>query len=212
MLSKQSRKTVAALVAGAFILAGVAGPLAVQAAPTVNDRPAYHQRHQVKPEQVAKRLAKEFGIDQSVIVKYQNQGKANKDLVRAAFLAKASDKSFESVITLKTDNNTWQDVANTLGVDKTKLKTVRQEMAAKHLSQRLNIPQNDIQALFNQGYHQRDIAMAGLLASHSNKSLSDVLGMKKINNTWQDVSKELGVDLKALKQEMKQSHKTQENA
>lgn len=212
MLSKQSRKTVAALAAGAFILAGVAGPLAVQAAPTISDRPAQHQRHQVNPEQVAKRLSKEFGIDQSIIVKYQNQGKTTKDLVHASFLAKASDKSFESVMTLKTDNNTWKNVADTLGVDKAKLKAVRQEMAAKHLSQRLNIPQNDIQALFNQGYHQRDIAMAGLLAGHSSKSLTDVLDMKKINNTWQDVSQELGVDLKALKQEMKQAHKNQGNA
>ncbi|WP_425059749.1 hypothetical protein SCACP_03510 [Sporomusa carbonis] len=204
MLSRQTcKKTIAAVAASAFILVGIAGPLAVQAAPFANDRPAHHERHQVNPEQAAKRLAAAFELDEALVLKYQKEGKSLKDISRAALLAKASGKSFESVLALKTDNNTWKDVANTLGVDKEKAKATRQELASKHLAQKLNIAQNDILNLFQQGYHHRDIAMAGILANHSNKSIEQVIAMKKVNNTWRDVAQELGIDMKELKKEMK---------
>ncbi len=207
MLSKKTRKTIAAFVAGAFIIAGIAGPLAAQAESTDKERPAYHQRHQITPEQAAKRLAERFGLDESLILKYQKQGKTPRELSRAALYAKASGNSFESVVALKTSTNTWKDVANTLGVDRAKVKAVRQELAAQHMSQKFNIAQGDIQNLFNQGYHYRDIAMSGMLAKETGKTIDSVIALKKVNNTWRDVAKELGVDFKALKKEMRNNHR-----
>lgn len=205
MLSKKSRNTIAAFVAGAFIIAGIAGPLAAQAESTIKECPAYHQHHQIKPEQAAKRLARTYGLDESLILKYQSQGKTPRELNRAALYAKASGTSFESVVALKTSTNTWQDVANTLGVDKTRIKAIRQDLAATRMSQRFNIAQTEIQDLFNQGYHHRDIAMSGMLAKQTGKTIADVIAMKKVNNTWRDVAKELGVDLNALKKDMKKA-------
>lgn len=205
MLSTKTRKAIAALVAGAFIIAGIAGPLAAQAATPDKERPAQHQRHQINPEKAAKRLAAEYGLDEGVIAKYQKEGKTFKDLGRAAFLAKASGKSFEAVLALKTDKNTWKEVTKTLGVDKAKTKAVRQELAVKRITNRSGLDQSAIQNLFDQGYHTRDIAMAAMLAKQTAKSIDQVITHKKINNTWKDVAKELGVDLKALKKQKKAS-------
>lgn len=201
MLSAKSRKTIAGLAAGAFILAGIGGALAVQAESVFKERPGHHQCYQIKPEQAAERLSADFGIDKSLIQKYQEQGRAFKDLHRAALFAKAGDTSFEDVLALKNDNNTWKDVARTLNIDKAKVKTVRQEIAAKHIAQRFNIAQTDIKSLFDQGYHSRDIAMAGKLAVKTDTSIQDVILLKKVNNTWKDVATELGVDWQALKKE-----------
>ncbi|QDR83370.1 hypothetical protein [Sporomusa termitida] len=202
MFSTASRKAIAAFVVGAFILGGITIPLIAQAEATTEDRPAHHQKHRkLDPEQTAKRLSTEFGLDESLISKYQQEGKNDKDLYHAAFYAKVSGQSFESVLALKTETNTWKDVADTLGIDKEQAKAVRQELAAKRISLKYGLNQEDIQNLFNQGYQHRDIAMAGLLAKQSNQAIEQVMSMKKVNNTWHDVAAELGIDLKALKQE-----------
>lgn len=206
MLSTNSRKTIATFVAGAFILAGIASPLIVQAASASKERPAHYQcRQQINPEQAAKRLAADYGLDEALIAKYQKEGKHFKDLRQAAFFAKVSDKSFESVLALKTDKNSWKEVAATLGIDKEKAKAVRQELAARHMAEKYAIDQGDIQALFNQGYHYRDIAMAGLLAKQSGQPIDIIMAKKKVNNTWQDVGREIGIDLKGLKKDMRKS-------
>ncbi|MDF2568602.1 MAG: hypothetical protein K0R55_206 [Sporomusa sp.] len=210
MLSKKACTMIAAFVGGAFILAGIAGPLAAQAEPFAKERPAHHQRHQINPEKAAKRLSTEFGLDEALITKYQKEGKKFRDLSRAAFFAKVSDKSFESVLALKTDTNTWKDVATTLGIDTEKAKAVRQEMATKRIAQKFSINQSDIQGLFSQGYQHRDIAMAALLANQSSQAIDQVMAKKKVNNTWRDVAKEVGVDLKALKKDKKISWKTKD--
>lgn len=201
MLSAKSRKTIAALVAGSFIIAGIAIPLTVQADATWKQRPG--QYCQIKPEQAAQRLSTDFGIDKSLIEKYQSQSKTFRDLYRAGLFAKASGNTFESVLALKTDSNTWKDVAQTLNIDRAKVKAARQEITSKHISQRLNIAQAEVQGLFDQGYRAHDIVMAGKLAGKAGKSIDDVLAMKKINNRWKDVAGELGVDLKALRTEHK---------
>lgn len=210
MFSKVSRKAIAAFVIGAFMLGGIAIPLIAQAE-TTKDQPAYHQKcRKLDPEEAAKRLSSDFGLDEALISKYQQEGRDSKDLYHAAFYAKVSGQSFESVLALKTETNTWKDVADTLGIDKEKAKAVRQELAAKRISLKYSLNQEDVQDLFNQGYHHRDIAMAGLLAKESNQDIAQVIALKKVNNTWHDVAAELGIDLKALKQETgRDKHKPQ---
>lgn len=201
MLSTKSRKTIAALVVGAFIVAGIAIPLTVQADSPFKHHPRHHHSQQIKPEQAAERLSADFGVDKSLIQKYQSEGKTFRDLYRAALYAKAGDTSLESVFALKTDSNTWKDVAQTLNIDRAKVKAVRQEIAGKHIAQKLNIAQAEVESLLDQGYRSHDIVMAGKLAGKSDKTIQDVLAMKKINNRWKDVAAELGVDFKALRAE-----------
>ena len=48
--------------------------------------------------------------------------------------------------------------------------------------------------------------MAAELAKNSSKSINDVIGMKKINNTWKDVASSLGVSESTIRQDLAPAH------
>jgi hypothetical protein len=202
-----SRKTIAAMVAGTFIIAGAASPFIVQAAETQEQPSAYHQKQekkQINPEEAAKRLSDAFGIDQATILKYHNNGMNFRDIGKAAFLAKAGNKSIDDVISQKTSTNTWKDVAASLGITKEQMKATRQDMAATHLNKKTGIDKGTALDLLHQGYHPRDIGMASELSKNTNKPINDILSLKKINNTWSDVATSLGVSTGTFKQDLKE--------
>lgn len=199
-----SKKSVIGLTLGAFVLAGVASPLAIQAADSqVYSQPAAGQHAKVDPDKIAQRISETFGVNKADVVKYQQQGTKTRDLFKASFLAKASGKSLSEVISLKTSSNTWKDVANTLGVTKEQIKATRQDIASTRLETKLNIPKQVSLDLLQQGYHSRDIAVANALANNTGKQISDILSLKKINNTWHDVAQSLGVDDNTFKKDIK---------
>lgn len=199
-----SRKNVIGLTLGAFILAGAATPFLAHAAENCGDgeRPAMHQRH-MDPDKAAQKISDTFGISKEDILKYQQQGVSFKDLHRAAFLAKASGQSLQEVLKTKTLDNTWKDVASTLGVTREKAKAAHQDIASTRLEATLHIPKQSSLELMQQGYHSRDIAVANELAKNTGKSISDILSMRKINNTWYDVAQSLGIDDTTFSQDMK---------
>ncbi|BBB91297.1 MAG TPA: hypothetical protein PKA28_19945 [Methylomusa anaerophila] len=207
LIGKSAKKTVAILAAGAFILTG-AGAFAAQTSPVLNDKPGQYQhkaksRHEISPEKAAQRIAEISGASQETILKYNQQGHSFRDLSKAAFFAKVSGKSLDDVLALKTADNSWKDVRESLNISTDQIKAAAQEIAATRLSARLNLSKENIQALFREGYRQRDIAMAGILAKHTGKPVQDILSMKKINNSWQSVAASLGVDKEAFKQDVK---------
>ena len=53
-------------------------------------------------------------------------------------------------------------------------------------------------ALLKDGYNHRDIDIAGKIAKASGKNIKTVLAKREINNTWADVAKSFGVDLKKI--------------
>jgi hypothetical protein len=196
-----SKKTVAIFVLGAFVLAGAAlSPLA-QAAEAEKTRPTLEQR-QHDPEKAAQRLSETYGISKDTILTRVNGGASIRDVHRAAFLAKASGKTFDEVLDLKTGDNTWKDVAKTLGVTKEQAKATFQGLSADRLNAKLGFDRATVLGLLEQGYKTRDIAVAGLLAENSGKTPASVLEMKKINNTWRDVASTLGISDETLKQDM----------
>ena len=207
-----ARNKIAAMVAGTFLMAAAASPFIVQAAETEQVPAAgQHQRahkgmekRQVTPDQAAQRISDNFGIDKATVLKYNTDGKSFRDISRAAFLAKASGKSMEDVISLKTATNTWKDVTTTLGVTKEQMKTTRQDMTADRLNKKIGLDKQVTLNLLSQGYHARDIGMASQLAKNTNKPLNEVLDMRKINNTWSDVATTLGVDQATFKQDAKE--------
>lgn len=207
MNNRFSKKTIASLVAGTFLLVGVALPFAVQAATSEKqDRPAMCQR-KVDPEKAAARISQHFGISKESVLKYQNQGYTFRDLTKAAFLAKASGKPFESVVVLKTTDKTWKTIAQELGVTKEQMKSTHRELAADRINAKTGMDKAEITGLMEQGYKGRDITMAGLLSKKTNRSASDIIQLKKINNRWLDVAETIGVDRDAFKAELKEMHK-----
>lgn len=194
------------MVAGTFIIAGAASPFIVQAAETEKTPSAYHQRQekkQMSPEEAAKRISNTFGIDQSTILNYNNNGMSFKDIGKAAFLAKAGGKSIDSVISKKTADNNWKDVAQSLGITKEQIKAAHQDMAANQLNKRTGIDKKAALNLLKDGYRPHDIGMASQLANATKKPIKDVLSLKKINNTWSDVAKKLGIDAETFKKDFK---------
>jgi len=199
-----SKKLVIGLVSGAVIMTGTIIPFAAQAAESNGvGGPGYgmHQRN-CDSDKLARNLADTFGVTKEAVLKYQQQGVRMKDLKRASFLAKASGKSLEEVMAAKTFTNTWKDVAQVLGVTKENMKTTRQDITSGQLEKTLNISKKTSLELMQQGYHSRDIAVANELANNTGKSLSDILSMRRINNTWKDVAQNLGVGNDTYKQDL----------
>ena len=199
-----TKKSILGLTAGVVMLAGSVSPLAVQAV-AENDwacqTPAMHQRH-FDPEKIAQRIADTYAVNKDDVLKYCNDGIRFKELFKAAFLAKASNKSLKEVMEVKTYDNTWQDVAQSFGVTREQMKATRNDIAATRLENKLQISKQTSLALLQQGYRAHDIAVANALSNNTNKPISDVLAMKKINNTWHDVASDLGVDDNTLKKDM----------
>lgn len=195
------KKTVAAFVLGAFLITGAAVPFIAQAAQPDKDRPALEQR-KIDPDKAAQRLSETYGLSKDTILARMNDGAGIRDINRAAFLAKASGKTFDEVLALKKSDNTWKDVASTLGVTKEQTKATFNALAADRLNANLGFDRNTVLGLMNEGYKVRDIAVAGLLAENTDKTPASVLELKKINNTWRDVAHTLGVSDETFKQDM----------
>jgi hypothetical protein len=187
-------KTVVAVALAALLLVAAAAPIFAH--------DGHARPHKTDPAKVAARLADTYGIDQAAIKARLDSGTSLRDIGRAAFLAKASGKTFDEVLALKKSDNSWKDVANALGVTKDQAKATRRALAADRLSAKLGFDRGTVLGLLEQGYKTRDIAMAGLLAENTGKTPASILDMKKINNTWRDVAGSLGVSDDTLKQDM----------
>ncbi|VBB06411.1 Hypothetical protein LUCI_1642 [Lucifera butyrica] len=197
------QKSIIALLTGAVILAGAVSPFIVQAAQTADQLPAVHQQ-QLSADEMAARTADIFDIDQSAILKYHSQGYTFSDLNRAAFLAKAGGKSLDEVLTAKTAGSTWKDVCVQLGITKEQMKATHQDIMATQLNKKLGFNKQTTLSLLQQGYHIGDITVATQLALNSNKSVTEILSLKKINNTWHDVAQSIGIDDNTYRQDMRQ--------
>lgn len=186
--------------AAAIILAGVAGWYAGQAYPNQHRVPAMH-RQNLNPDQKAQKIADKFGLDKTEILYLFEQGASFRDLSWAAFLAKTGNQSLQEVLTLKTPDKTWRDVAEFMGVTDEQAKAARQQLMIECLA-KLNIPRQSAQELLQQGYRPHDIAVAAGLAGNTGKTMNEILGMRTINNTWRDVARALGVNEAVFKENL----------
>lgn len=198
-----SKKAVTALAVGTIMTLGAAFPTFVQAADFNTDSPGFHLRHHnPSPE-----MAKQLGLSMTDFEKYKAKGYSHRDVVHAAFLAKASGKTIDKVLSYKTEDTTWKYVTKKLGVTTEELKNTRQDMMAERIATKTGSEKADILNLFNQGYRSRDIMMAGELAKHSSKPMSEILDMKKINNNWRDVASSLGVSQNTIRQDFRANYR-----
>lgn len=198
-----TKKKIIGLVAGGVIFVGAISPFIAQAAEKCNFIPNRVGHHQMDPDKIAQNIADKFGVSKEDVLAYEKQGVHFKDLYKASFLAKASGKSLQEVLQTKTLDNTWRDVAKSLGVTKEEIKAARHDIEASKLESKLHIPKQTSLDLMQQGYRSNDIAVANELSKNTSKPMNDILNMRKINNTWYDVSQSLGVSDETFKQEMK---------
>ena len=179
------------LLSGAMILTG--GQAFANEAEMPDE--AWQAEEQADVSVWTKFLAEKYGVDESQIKAALDSGVHFEDIHHAAILAKLSGKSFSEVLAMRVD---WEQVAQKLGVTHEQIENFYNREREEHLAKRANIDVKTLQALLKEGYHPQDIMIAGKIAKASNKNIKSVLDKRKINNTWEDVAKFFGVDMKKI--------------
>ncbi|MBR2214898.1 MAG: Tat pathway signal sequence domain protein [Selenomonadaceae bacterium] len=197
-------KMLAGIVAGAMLMVGGLGCYSAQAQEGTEGNSARQERQSpprgerppmmMDNNAAAKHIAESFGVAESDVLNALEQGADVREVGHAAMLAKISGKSLSDVLSLKTQDNSWRDVEEGLGIDQAQIRQEMDGLVAARIAARGNVDQNTAIGLLKDGYRPQDIEMAGILAKESGKDIKAVLDKKKINNRWTDVAKELGVD------------------
>ena len=211
----------AAITSGLLLSAGLWSIGAAQPSPGPNGAwgppPGHHRmggpmngagpgHHPMGPrmsdEDIAARAAEIFGVEKAEVAAYLAENpRAFREVFHGSMLARTSGRSFAEVIALYTEQEDWRAVENTLGVTKEMIhETMGELMADRIADEKTNLTKEEAQALLREGYHPRDIRSAGILGRAANRSARDVLALKRINNRWDDVAQELGLDSDILRE------------
>ena len=190
------KKLLAGLLCGAMIFTGAQ----TFAAPTDDadraDREAKWQ--QEAAERIggwSKYFAERYGLNSAEIEKAFADGVHIEDIKNAALLAKLSGKSFSDVLAMKVD---WPQVAQKLGVTREQIKNFYANERDEAFAKKSGLDVSAYKSLVKDGYRPHDIDIAARIAKASGKDIKTVLGSRKINNTWSDVAKSFGVDIKTI--------------
>lgn len=187
------KKILTGLLSGALILTG---SQALAAPPDFSDDDKDWQAEaEAHRGGWAKFISERYGVDTAQVEAALNDGTHIEDIRHAAILAKLSGRNFSDVLAMKVD---WPQIAEKLGVTREQMrkffKQEREESFAKHAG----IDVKTFQSLVKDGYNPHDIDVAARIAKAAGKDVKSVLGKRKINNTWEDVAKSYGVDMKKI--------------
>ncbi len=204
-----NKKLYAAIAAGGLLIgAGFLGSVAgAHPAGGYDGAPMGHHRMgqgnwRMSDEDAAARAAEMFGVDQAEVSAYLAENpRAFREIFPCSMLARTSGRSFSEVMALHDELGDWHAVGDSLGVTREMIhETMGQLMASRLADEKTNLTQDEARALLRDGYHPRDVRAAGILGKAAQKNARDVLALKKINNGWDDVAKELGLDASVLRE------------
>ena len=193
-MSNLKKKILAGLLGGAFLLAGTT----TWANPPEPPGDSEQSRQEEAAANIggwAKYISEKYGVEAAQVEKALKDGTHIEDVRMAAVLAKLSGKNFSDVLAMKID---WPQVADKLGVTREQLKTFHEQERDEHFAKRAGIDVKTFRSLIKDGYNPRDIDIAGRIAKAANKDIKTVLGKRTINNSWDDVAKSFGVDMKKI--------------
>ncbi len=141
--------------------------------------------------ELAATIANNYGVPYGAVLKYCKEDGCLEDACHIAFLAKLTDRSFDSVAELKNKDNTWIDVSEALGVSEDLVRAYRNNAIIDRINQRYGIDRASVAALIVQRYKIMDIVKASRLAKETGMDVMAVMSHKTINNTWSDVARQL---------------------
>ena len=201
-----NKKMIMAMAVGGALfgasLFGITGEARAQA-----DEPMGHHRMERAPwhmndQEAAARAAEMFGVDEAEVAAYLAENpRAFRDVFPCSMLARTSGHSFAEVMAVYEEQGDWRAVGESLGVTREMIhETMGDLMAGRLADDKTNLTKDEARALLREGYHPRDVRAAGILGKAANKNAREILAMKKINNGWDDVAKELGLDAKVLRE------------
>ena len=186
------KKFFVGLLSGAIILAGGA----VNAAPEMPEQDkVWQEKSEINFGDWKKYFSEKYGVDSAQLEKAFKDGVPVQDIKHAAVLSKLSGKSFSDVLAMKVD---WSQVAEKLGVTREQMKEFFHQEREEIFSKQTGLDVKTLRALLKDGYNPHDIAVAAAIAKESGKDVKSVLNKRKINNTWEDVAKSFGVDMKKI--------------
>lgn len=142
-------------------------------------------------------ISKQYGIRFSSLLEFCDAGGRLDEACHIAHIAMLSNKSFDSIVSLKHGDNSWSDVFQRAGISEEVIRTYRKNIAADMLKLRYGIDHETSLALIDECYRLGDISRAAQLAVLAKMDVREVLGMKRINNSWDDVAKLLDVSFDA---------------
>ncbi len=182
------KRILAGLTAGTLLFTGFAGSVYAAERP---DAPPPGKAQKIDSDTLAKEIAQQYDVNEKEVLAALKENKPLDDVYYAAIFAKASGKSFRQVFAMKSD---WFDVMKALGITREKYDATVRELMAKDIAARSELDIKTVEKLMDKHYRPRDIRIAGRLAKASGKDVQSILDMKKINQRWFDVAKELGVN------------------
>ncbi len=187
------KKILAGLLSGALLFTG---SQALANPPEMPDDDKTWQEEEAKHiGGWAKYISEKYGVESAQVEAALNDGVHIEDVKHAAILAKISGKNFSDVLAMKVD---WRQVAEKLGVTREQVKEFYEQERDEHFAKMANVEVKTFRSLLKDGYDPHDIMIAGKIAQASNKNIKSVLDKRKINNTWEDVAKSFGVDMKKI--------------
>ena len=139
--------------------------------------------------ELAAEISKRYGVRFSSLLNFCNQGGRLEDACRIAHMAMLSNQSFDSIASLKNKDNTWMDVFKKIGISDTTIREYRKHAAADMLKLKYGVERELACTLIEERYKLGDIARAGQLAKLAQKDVREVLQLKKINISWEEVER-----------------------
>ncbi len=194
------KKILAGLLSGALLLTG---SQALANPPEPLPQEDWQEQEEKNIDAWIKNISEKYGVDDAQVETAFKDGVYVEDIKNAAILSKLSGKSFSEVLTMKVD---WFQVAEKLGVTREQLKELHEQERDEHFAKRAGIDVKTFKSLIKDGYDPRDIMIASKIAQASNKNIKSVLDKRKINNTWEDVAKSFGVDMKKIMPQPEHMH------
>ena len=186
------KKILAGLLSGALLLTGAQALANPPEPPPQED---WQEQEEKNIDAWIKNISERYDVDAAQVKQALDNGVFYEEIKHAAVLAKLSGKSFSEVMAMRVD---WKQVAEKLGVTREQLEAFHEQERNEHFAKRAGIDVKTWQSLIKDGYDPRDIMIAGKIAQAANKNIKSVLDKRKINNTWEDVAKSFGVDMKKI--------------
>lgn len=135
-----------------------------------------------------------FGVAESTVKKFYNQGWDFKELRHAAFLSYATGKDMGAVLDLKTEYNRWPRVEYMLGLTPNDIKAAHDKNDAEYLSTVLGVDTAVSLPLFEQNFGMDDVAHAVLMAKYCSSTPAQIVEMHNPPATdWDAVATQLGI-------------------
>lgn len=150
--------------------------------------------HQVRIDNEIDSISARFGVAESTVKKFYNQGWGFKELRHAAFLSYATGKDMGAVLDLKTEYNRWPRVEYMLGLTPNDIKAAHDKNDAEYLSTVLGVDTAVSLPLFEQNFGMGDIVHAVLMAKYCSSTPAQIVEMHNPPTTdWDAVATQLGI-------------------